>query len=265
MNLIILTIAGALILLWGAIFAIIKWIPEFSEKHLLGFGGYTTVLCGVLIFLVIQTSLTQQESALNKTHTRLNQELENFRLKLGEVQDRVMSQLQEKAELTESEWKVRGDLQAEREQHARTREELGQSRQDLKQTGGRLAQETGAHRAYVDSLNTERALHEDARNRLAQEEQTHGASRQTLRETQGVLAAANQRIKGQDAQLTRLRADLDQAEKRAEGAIRAVSVAEDQIQRKLTLQQGAMETLQASVDSVYRKVLKRPRIPEVTE
>jgi chromosome segregation ATPase len=261
MNIIILTILGALILLWGAILAIIKWIPDFGKNHLLGFGGYASLVCAVLIFIVVQTSITQQESALDKTRDRLNQELENFRLKLGEVQDRVMTQLQEKAELTESEWKVRGDLQTEREQHARTREVLAQARKELEQTQGRLQQESSTLRAYVDSLNTERALHATARDRLAREEREHKASRQALSEASQSLAAANQRIEGQEAQVTRLKTELAQSRKQTEASLKAASIAEDQIQRTLTLQRSSMETLQASVDSIYKKVLKRPRIP----
>ncbi len=261
MKLILLTIIGALILLWGAILAIFKWIDPLEKKHLLGFGGYISVVAGILIYLVIQTSMTRQEAALTNTRARLHQELDNFQEKLGEVQVRVMQQLQEKAELTESEWKVRSDLQTERAEHARTREEFAGAQTQLMDTQTELIREADAHRAYIDSLNTERALHHSTRSRLGREEEKHGETRRELRTTRGSLEKARERLAVQKTDIDRLRGDLKRADSRARKALKNAETAQKQLMQKNAAQQKALDLLQASVDSIYRKVLKRPRVP----
>ena len=118
MNFILLTIVGALVLLWGGILAFVTWVVPIQKRHVLGLGGYITVISGLLIYLVLQTSITQQETALKDTRERLGQELETFRQRLGQLTDKLMGQIAEKAELTQSEMEVRGNLQTERAEHA---------------------------------------------------------------------------------------------------------------------------------------------------
>ena len=123
MKIILLTIIGALILLWGGIWVLLKWIAVstqrknettvakwISHKHLLGLGAYISAISGILIFLVIQTTIIQQETTRQLTQSRLSQELDAFRERLEEIQDKLMGKVEEKAELTQSEWKVRGDF-----------------------------------------------------------------------------------------------------------------------------------------------------------
>ena len=138
------TILGGLILLWGAILALIKWMSPVQNKHVLGLGAYISVVAGVLLFLVIHTSMKQQERALQDTRTRLNQELETFRERLSQLTDKLMGQIAEKAELTESEMEVRGNLQTERAEHIRTREVLAQTEEQMGQVGAELDREKDA-------------------------------------------------------------------------------------------------------------------------
>lgn len=261
MKVILLTAAAALILIWGAILAIVKWIHPFETKHLLGFGGYVSVVSGILIYLVIQTAITRQEAALANTRAQLNQELDNFRKKLGEVQIRVMQQLQEKAELTQSEMEVRGNLQTERAGHARTRKELANVQTRLMDAQAELIRETDAHRAYRDSLNTERALHHSTRSSLSQEAKRHRQTRHNLNTTRGSLEKARERLAIQTADIGRLRKDLKQTETRSRKALENAEIAQKKLMQKAASQQQALKLLQASVDSIYRKVLKRPRVP----
>ena len=263
---IVLTILGALVLLWGGILALIKWIVKdgIEHKHLYGLGAYISVICGIFIYLVIHTSITQQEAALTETKTRLRQELEHFRNQLGDLTDKLMGQIAEKAELTQSEMEVRGNLQTERAEHKRTREDLAQSQTQWQQTQAELIREADAHRAYLDSLNTERALHRSARERLQEEQQRHSGTQRELQSTRDELSTARERLGAQKAELDRLRKDIELAEARTKQA----QENEHQLQQKIAAQQKALGTqqkaldlLQASVDSIYQKVLKRPRIP----
>ena len=267
MKIILLTIIGALILLWGAIWALLKWIAVhtrewdetvdtrwIAQKHLLGLGGYISVVSAILIFLILQTSATQREAALQMTRARLSEELDAFRERLGEIQDKLMGQVAEKAELTQSEWKVRGDLQTERAEHSRTREEL-------RDTQAELIREASAHSAYSDSLNTERALHRTARNRLGREEKRQRETQRDLKKTRADLAKARERLDVQKGQIRRQQDNLKRADARLKLALDNAVAAGKQLLKRTGSQQEALDLLQASVDSIYRKVLKRPRIP----
>ena len=254
MTVVLLTIAGALILIWGAIAAIMKWVHPIEHKHFLGYAGYVSVVAGVLIYLVVHTSLVQQEAALEKTRGRLNQELENFREKLGEVQVRVMSQLEEKAELTQSEWQVRGELQTERAEHKL-------ARQELSGTAAELFRETEAHRAYLDSLNTERSVHRGTRRRLEQEVKKHEQTQGELRSTRQSLSKAEERLSIQKGQISSYKKELKQADSRAQQALENAREAQVQLLQRAINQQSSLDVLQAAVDSIYAKVLKRPRLP----
>ncbi|MDA0747775.1 MAG: hypothetical protein O2954_14735 [bacterium] len=261
MNVILFTIVGALILVWGAAFALIKWMQPLQNKHFWGFSGYISVVCGALIFLVIQTSLMRQDSAMKETRARIDQSVEAFRTRLDELSNKLFTQVAEKADLTKSEWQVRADLQAEKAQHVETRGTLGRTRDQLRDTQAELVKEAAARNAYVDSLNTERAQHRDTRDRLGQTQGVLQEREQGLASTRQELARAQERLTVQQADLERLRTALTQAETRTRQALENTSTSQDQIQKKLTLQQGALELLQSAVDTIYLKVLKRPRVP----
>ena len=111
MKIILLTVFGGLILLWAGVLALLKWISPIEEKHILGLGGYLSVVTALLIYLVINTSMTQQKAALTDTTALLSEQVDNFRIRLGEITERLMGQIAEKAELTQSEMEVRGNLQ----------------------------------------------------------------------------------------------------------------------------------------------------------
>ena len=251
MKIILLTVIGALILLWGGALALIRWVDPIRKEHVLWLTAYTSVLSGLLIYIVIQTSMTQREAALVKTRARLNNELEMFRERLSDLTTRLMGQIAEKAELTQSEWKVRGDLQTERRQHARTRQELAGARARLADTQAELTKETAAHSAYLDSLNTERSLHGATRTRLRREGRRRAETGRTLDATRENLAKVRERLTLRESETARLRARLE----RSERSLSDLKLARSELRE----QTGALEILQAALDSVYLKVLQRPR------
>jgi len=263
---IILTVLGALALLWGGIFCTVKWIARdgIEERHLHALGGYISVVCAIFIYLVLRTSVTQQEAALADTKARLRENLEEFQTQLGDLTERLMGQIAEKAELTQSEMEVRGNLQTERAEHKGTRAELAQTRRELTDTRTELIREADAHRANADSLSTERALHRATRNRLADEQEKHGRTQQALRATRKDLAKSQERVGNQKSEIGRLRKSLSAAEGKVRKALDNESKLREDLaaqRRALGIQQEALQLLQASVDSIYRKVLKRHRVP----
>jgi septal ring factor EnvC (AmiA/AmiB activator) len=274
----------ALLLLWGGILALLKWVHPLEDKHFLGLGAYASVLSAALIFLVLKTSLTQQQNALENTQTRLNQELNLFRDKLGQQTERIMSQLTEKAELTQSEMEVRGLLQTERAQHAKSREDLTAMQKQLKERATQLAFEQAAHGAYLDSLNTERATHASTRVRLdeamqngvqdkrdlqtsltnLQQAQTAFQEtqkdlrqvRQALEQTQQALGQSKELLAVKSSETEKLLAQNRESENRLQEARNGMVTA---LKQELAQQQRSLSLLQAAVDSIYEKVLKKPR------
>lgn len=266
MKILILSTLGALILLGVGVY-IVFYISErdkiegksffrLENRWLYGFLGYASVIVITFLILILQTSLTRQEQTLENTQARFQQELTAFRERLGDQTDRLMSQINEKAELTGSEVEVRGKLSNEIAHHHRTRKELAAAREQLRLTQSDLNRETLAHRAYLDSLNTEKSLHASTQNRLRREEAQHAKSRETLRNTQQKLDRANERLNVQKRQITELRNDLKHAQENANSARQTAS----RLLQQSSDHQRALVTLQATVDSLFLKEFKRPRV-----
>ena len=177
MKIIILSTIGALILLGVGVYIVFqvservqtedKSFFRIEARWLYGFLVYASVTVTIFLILVLQTSLTRQTRTLENTQARFQRELTAFRTRLGDQTDRLMSQIDEKAELTGSEIEMRGKLSNEIAHHQRTRQERDATRADLQTTQGELKRETRAHYAYRDSLNTERSLHATVRKQLA--------------------------------------------------------------------------------------------------
>lgn len=267
MKILILSILGALILLGVGVY-IVFYVSErdkiegksffrLENRWLYGFLGYASVIIITFLVLILQTSLTRQEKTLENTQARFQQELTAFRERLGEQTDRLMSQINEKAELTGSEVEVRGKLSNEIAHHQRTRKERDAAREQLRLTQSELNRETLAHRAYLDSLNTERSLHASTQNRLKREETQHAKSREALRTTRQKLDRANERLNVQNRQITALRNDLKRAQDNANSAHQMAS----RLLQQSDDHQRALITLQATVDSLFLKEFKRSRIP----
>ncbi len=260
-QIIIIAILGALILIWAGVFALIQWAKPLSRKHLLGFGGYVSVVSGLMVFLVIQTALRQQDAAMKDTRERLDRTVETFREKLDEQGAKLLDRTLEKVDLTKSEWEVRADLQEERSRHARTRADLKEVRARLGQTQVELTEEEKARGAYSDSLNTERALRRDSQTRLSREEARHRKALENLARTRENLADVEARADRQENEIARLRASLQRAEQRARQALKNAATAQNELINAMIRQGRAADTLQAAVDSIYGKVMKRPRKP----
>ena len=259
MKIILLTVFGGLILLWAGVLALLKWISPIEEKHILGLGGYLSVVTALLIYLVINTSMTQQKAALTDTTALLSEQVDNFRIRLGEITERLMGQIAEKAELTQSEMEVRGNLQQERAEHAVTQRLLSETHHSLQL----MEQDRDANRLYRDSLSTERARHTDTRATLRSEQNAHQKTQSSLNKTSKQLAAKTSVADRQQKDLRAMRKDLDKAQDRAAKAEKNIlSQLKTQVSQT-SAHTEALILLQSSIDSVYRKVLKRPRVAPV--
>ncbi len=267
MKILIISTLGALILLGAGVYIVFqlserdqiegKSFFRLESRWLYGFLSYASVIVITFLVLILQTSLTRQEQTLENTQARFQQELTAFRERLGDQTDRLMSQINEKAILTGSEVEVRGKLSNEIAHHQRTRTELAATREQLRLTQSDLNREILAHHAYLDSLNTEKSLHASTQNRLKREETQHAKSRETLRTTRQQLDRANERLNVQNRQIKALRSDLKNAQDNANNARQMTS----RLLQQSGDHQRALITLQATVDSLFLKEFKRPRVP----
>lgn len=271
MKIIILSTIGALILIGVGVYIVFqvservkmddKSLFRIEARWLYGFLAYASVTVTIFLILVLQTSLTRQEQTLENTQARFQQELTAFRTRLGDQTDRLMSQINEKAELTGSEVEMRGKLSDEIAHHRRTRQERDAARAELRTTQGELEREVQARHAYRDSLNTERSLHAAAQQQLADEKKQHAKNRDTLRDTRRSLDRANERLETQNRQLAALRNDFKRAQDNAKNALQIAETAK-RLLRQSNAQQRALTTLQATADSLFLKEFKRPRVIE---
>lgn len=269
MKIIILATLGALVLLGVGVYIIWNFSERIKiekrtyfrleDRWFYGFLGYTSVTVTIFMILVLQTSLTQQEKILVNTQTRFQDEMSAFRNKLSEQTDKLYNQLNEKAELTGSEIEVRGKLRNEIEQHRRTQEDLFATKQllDKAQT---LFQAT--YRAYTDSLNTERALHSSTQSRLNRETNLHANLRKEHDKKQRNLTKAEERIRLQDRQLKDINKLLDRAQANTKRAQNIAEQAAKRLLQKADEHQQALNLVQATADTIFKKVMKRPRVPE---
>lgn len=285
MPIVSITIVVSLLLVWGAILALLYWVPSLEHKHLLGLGGFVSLVSAALIYIVLQTSLIQQEKALEQTQNRLNQELNTFRKRLEEQSDRIFSQTNEKLEYTQSELEIRAKLDTERDDHNRTRKTLLETQQILQNTQTQHTQEAAAHKAYLDSLNTERATHAATRTQLEgekqnlsiaqrdlqttlinvqQAQQNHQQTQEDLRQTRQVFDQTQQTLAQTKAQLAaktteieHLQTQIKETEIRLQQAKTSV---ESALKQELARQQNTLNFLQTAVDSIYEKLLKKPRV-----
>jgi chromosome segregation ATPase len=163
-NIIIAAVVGGLLLLWGGILGLLRMVDMFERKHFLLLGAYTTLVAGSVMGLVLYTNYQRQKEHRQQIQEQMNE----FSRRLNELSARLVGQLEEKANLTASEFEIRARLQNEQEHHRRTRAELATKGNEYQALQRKLDAEIQARRLYQEETNQkleERFRHEDARYR----------------------------------------------------------------------------------------------------
>ena len=125
MNVIIAAIAGGIVLIWAGVLGLLRIVEALERKHIFLLGTYVTLVAGSVMGLVLYTNHERQ-----KEHRQeLNNQMEEFSSRLNALSARLAAQLKEKANLTQSEFEVRRDLQNERTNHDLTQQDLDKQRQ----------------------------------------------------------------------------------------------------------------------------------------
>ena len=177
MNVIIAAIAGGIVLIWAGVFGLLRIADALERKHVFLLGIYATLVAGSVMGLVLYTNHERQ-----KEHRQeLNNQMEEFSSRLNALSARLAAQLEEKANLTQSEFEVRRDLQNERTNHDLTQQDLDEQRQLNGVLQSKLDAERKARLSYQQRINNSlesRFSKEDERYRELTE--AHRQSRQTV-------------------------------------------------------------------------------------
>jgi chromosome segregation ATPase len=199
-NTIIAAIIVGIIVLWGGVLALLRMVDLYERKHILGLGAYTTLVAGLIMGLVLFNAYERQ-----KEHRReLQDQMTAVTQRLSELSERLVGQLAEKADLTQSEFEIRGKLQKEQALHERTRGELAGTRATNRELEQELAKERAAHKSYQEDQNRKLA------ERLRLEEERY----QGLRE---FLQAHQETIQRMQKQLASLQGDASRLQTQVSG------------------------------------------------
>lgn len=172
MNIIIAAIVGGVALLWGGVFCIYRLAETIERKHLIYLSAYATLVASSVMGLVLFTNYERQK----EHRQQLTEQMEVFSSKLNSLSARLAAQLEEKANLTQSEFEIRRDLQNERNNHAETKTDLEKQIEVSDKFQDKLSSEKDKRLRYQQKINQmieDRSEQEDMRySRLATTQET---------------------------------------------------------------------------------------------
>ena len=119
-NVIIAAVLGGVLLVGGGFWGLLRIADPFERKHVLILAVYTTVVVGCIMGLVLYINHERQK----EHRSQLEGQMDLFSNRLSELSTRLIGQLEEKANLTASEFEIRSLLQNEKDHHKRTRNQL---------------------------------------------------------------------------------------------------------------------------------------------
>jgi len=148
-SVIIAAVVGGILLLWGGIVGLLRVVSQFERKHVLLLGAYTTLVAASVMGLVLYTNYERQKQHRQELQEQMNE----FSRRLNQLSEKLVSQLEEKADLTASEFEIRVQLQNEKANHERTRNELEARKEEYAKLKRSLDSELAAHRRERDEQN----------------------------------------------------------------------------------------------------------------
>ena len=240
MELLVAAIAASLLLLWGGILALLRLVPTPSPRHILGLGAYITLLVGAIVGLVLLTLQERQR----EHRAELDRQMGIVTHRLDGLSERLVKQLEEKADLTASEFEIRARLQHEQEGHHQTQEELAQREQLLSQEGQR-------HREYQEQHDRqlqERFLREEERYQgLRSGQDNQQAALESLQRQVSALQQAGVQLSAQTSALQRGQDDQG----RSFEGLGETQKRQNQQLENLQAELAVLSRIKAEVDSLY--------------
>ena len=254
MNIIIAAIVGGLLLLWGGVLGLLRVVDMFERKHVLLLGAYTTLVVGCVMGLVLFTNYERQKENRRELQDQMNE----FSKRLSELSTRLVSQLEEKADLTASEFEIRSRLQNEQQHHKRTRGELATQLDQNNALENKLLAERKARLRYQADINAK------MNDRFQQEDQRYKdfteVHRRSLSTVQKQLSTLQDDITG----LQTRTASMENKQNTLLGKVNTTREIQDLSTQKLDALARSQAALyddltrtMAEVDSLYYKAFKK--------
>ena len=252
METIVAAIVAGLLLLWGGVLALMKMVERFESKHVLGIGAYTTAVAGLVMGLVLFIAHERQ-----REHRReLQEQMKGVTERLGDLSERLVSQLAEKADLTASEFEVRSRLQKEKVAHKQTRDTLGELGARYGELEAKLEKERRARLQYQEGQNKKAA------ERFRKEEERYEGIREVLDLHRGTTKGMQKqlaRIQDETARLNKQVSGFSASQNSLIGKVNSTAEVQDLNTRKVdavarnqaSLYRDMTRTM-AQVDSLYR-------------
>ena len=255
MNVIIAAILGGILLVWGGFWGLLRIADPFERKHVLILAAYTTVVVGCIIGLVLFINHEQQK----KHRAQLESQMDQFNNRLSELSTRLIGQLEEKANLTASEFEIRTLLQNEKDHHKRTRNQLATQIDHNNSLQNKMESERKERLLYQS--NTDRKLEERFQQEDLRYQNLADAQKRSLANVQAQFGPLNNeltRLQEQTALLQRnQQAIIDKIVATRETQTLSVQKL-DALARSLSTLYNDLNQTMAQVDSLYRRTSPTP-------
>ena len=251
MNVIIAAIVGGILLVWGGFLGLLRIADPFERKHVLILAAYTTVVVGCIIGLVLFINHEQQK----EHRALLKAQMDEFDNRLSELSTRLIGQLEEKADLTASEFEIRSRLQNEKDHHKRTRNQL--------------ATQIDRNNALQNKMDTERKerlrYQSDTDRKLEERFEQEDLRYQNLANThKHSLASVQAQFGPLDSTLTRLQEQTATLQRNQQSIIDKIAAARetqtlsaqklDALARSQRTLSNDLKQIMTQVDSLYNRI-----------
>ena len=254
-NVIIAAIVGGILLVWGGFLGLLRIADPFERKHVLILAAYTTVVVGCIIGLVLFINHEQQK----EHRALLKAQMDEFDNRLSELSTRLIGQLEEKADLTASEFEIRSRLQNEKDHHKRTRNELAtqvdhnnalQNKMDAERKE-RLRYQSDTDRKLKERFEQENLRYQN----LAD---THERSSARVQAQFGPINSELARVKTQIATLQRNQQTILDEMATGREAQKLSAQTLDALARSLSTLSNDLRQTMTQVDSLYSRTFPTP-------
>lgn len=255
MNVIIAAILGGVLLVWGGFLGLLRIADPFERKHVLILAAYTTVVVGCVMGLVLFINHERQK----EHRALLEEQMDEFDNRLSGLSTRLIGQLEEKANLTASEFEIRSRLQNEKDHHKRTRSQL--------------ATQIDRNNALQNKMDTERKerlrYQSDTDRKLEERFQQEDLRYQNLADTQKrSLASVQAQFGPLQNKLTRLQEQAATLQRNQQTILDKIAAARETqklstqtlnaLARSLSALYNDLNQTMAQVDSLYNKTPPTP-------
>ncbi len=255
MNVIIAAILVGVLLVWGGFWGLLRIADPFERKHVLILAVYTIVVVGSVMGLVLFINHEQQK----KHRAQLEAQMDKFDNRLSELSTRLIGQLEEKANLTASEFEIRSLLQNEKDHHKRTRNQLAAQIDRTNALENKMETERKERLRYQS--DTDRKLEERFRQEDRRYQKLVDTHKRSLTSVQAELAPLN-------SALTRLQEQTATLQRNQQAIIDKIAAARetqtlsaqtlDALARSLSALSNDFHQTMTQVDSLYNRTSLTP-------